>query len=74
MKGRLMFVSCAAMILMGTTSALARGIYLSEVGSPNSLGTASSGNVINSTAFDAASTSGVSGAKPITSWRPDKHR
>lgn len=46
--------SIAAMFVVLTTPAGAGGIYMSEVGTPNSLGTAASGNVTISDSPDAA--------------------
>ena len=50
------FLFCAgiAAITIGATPAIAGGIYLTEIGSPYSLGTASSGNVTNYTVADSA--------------------
>ena len=60
----------AAALIVAAMQAHAGGIYLSEVGSPNSLGTASSGNVTNSTTVDAAWTNpagmtGLEGAEML---------
>ena len=45
---------CLAAGLLGLPVAHAGGIYLSEIGSPNSLGTAASGNVTNRDIADSA--------------------
>ena len=52
--GRLLCAACVAAIMIGATSAFSGGFYLTEFGSPNSLGTASSGNVTNFDVPDAA--------------------
>lgn len=49
---QLIFACCALLLASGTSNA--GGIYLSEIGSPNSLGTASSGNVTNRELPDAS--------------------
>ena len=49
---RTIFAGCALLLASGTSGA--GGIYLSEIGSPNSLGTASSGNVTNRELPDAS--------------------
>ena len=51
MKTRLSF---AVSIALFASPAIAGGLYLSEIGSPNSLGTASSGNVTNHSVADSA--------------------
>lgn len=58
-------LSVAALGLLLASPAIAGGLYLSEIGSPNSLGTASSGNVTNRNVADAAWTNpaGMTGIK-----------
>jgi long-chain fatty acid transport protein len=51
---RLVRGACIAAIALGATPAIAGGLYLTEVGSPYSLGTASSGNVTNRRSADSA--------------------
>jgi len=50
----LVFGVCAAAVVLGTTPVFGGGIYLTEIGSPNSLGTASSANVTNRSVADSA--------------------
>ena len=52
--GHLLCAAYLAAIMLGATPAFSGGIYLTEIGSPNSLGTASSGNVTNFDVADAA--------------------
>jgi long-chain fatty acid transport protein len=49
-------LSVATTLLLVTTSAFAGGIYLSELGTPASLGTAGSANVVNNVSADAVYT------------------
>jgi long-subunit fatty acid transport protein len=56
-------LSIATTLLLVTTSAFAGGLYLSELGTPVSLGTAGSANVVNNESADAVYTNpaGMSG-------------
>jgi len=51
---RLVFGACTAAIVLATTPAIAGGLYLSEIGSPSSLSTASSGSVTSNKLADSA--------------------
>ncbi len=58
-------LTIATTLLLATTSAFAGGIYLSELGTPASLGTAGSVNVTNNRSADAVFTNpaGMTGIK-----------
>ena len=58
-------LSIATTLLLAATSAFAGGIYLTELGTPVSLGTAGSANVVNNVTADAAYTNpaGMTGIK-----------
>jgi long-chain fatty acid transport protein len=61
-------LSVATTLLLVTTSAFAGGIYLSELGTPASLGTAGSANVVNNVSADAVYTNpaGMTGIEKDT--------
>ncbi len=61
----ILLLSVAITLLLTTTSAFAGGIYLSELGTPASLGTAGSANVVNNKSADAVFTNpaGMTGIK-----------
>ena len=58
-------LSIATTLLLATTSAFAGGLYLSELGTPASLGTAGAANVVNNVTADAVFTNpaGMTGIK-----------
>jgi len=60
-----LFLSIAITLLLATSSAFAGGLYLSEFGTPVSLGTAGSANVVNNVTADAVYTNpaGMTGIK-----------
>ena len=61
----ILLLSIATTLLLAATSAFAGGIYLSEYGTPVSLGTAGSANVVNNKSADAVYTNpaGMTGIK-----------
>ncbi len=68
--GRQVCGAFAGAIALGATPAIAGGIYLTEIGSPYSLGTASSGNVTNYRVADAvwtnpAGMTGIDGSEML---------
>ena len=66
----------ATTLLLAATSAFAGGIYLSEFGTPASLGTAGSANVVNNKSADAVYTNpaGMTGIKEdVIKWPPGSY-
>ncbi len=60
-----LWLSIAAILLFTATTAFAGGLYLSEIGTPASLGTAGAANVVNNVSADAVFTNpaGMTGIK-----------